>query len=192
MARKRRTTGIVLACLLFPPLLVSGLLKAGHYTFRTWTNSSIRPFWFAGRTGVIVNDEYTRPIPGFSLVLYKCGIEAYRPQDVPPPRQGYIISAQVVDRRGHGVSEAELEVYDLFGVSAETETENVCLSGDQGIVTYVVASEGFYNVIVDRHGYLSIKKRVLVGPNGVFVKFVLPRAVRGGAPSRKLPASARR
>lgn len=190
MVRKQRTLGIIVACLLLPPLLVSGLLKAGHYTFQTWKYSPSYHYWFLGPSNGSIDDS-GEPVPGFDLMFDRYHLKIYRPQDVPPPHHGYIVSAQVVDKQGHGISEAELEVYDLAGISAETPAENVFKSGDEGNVDYVVASEGIYNVIVDRHGYLPIKKRVKVGPNGGFVKFVLPRAVRGGGPSRRLPASAR-
>ena len=187
MAQKRRTAGIVLVCLLLPLLLVGGPLKAGHYTLVTWRVWPWYRPWHSGTTLWVDN----RSVSGYGFTAFKYGIGAYRPQDMPPPLHNYIISAQVVDRQGRGVSDAMLEVRDLSGVLAETETGNVYASGSNGNVPYAVASKGIYNVTVDRHGYLPIKKRVKVGPNGAFVKFVLPRAGRGGAPVRRLPANAR-
>lgn len=189
MKQTRRTAGIILACLLLPPLLLGGLLKAGHYTFKTWKYSLTYHHWFLGGSSSPIDDS-EQPVPGFDLAFDRYRLKIYRPQDVPQPIRWYLVTAQVRNTYKHGISFARLHVYDLAGNIVDDPSLVVFLSNG-GFAYQHVGLIGVYDVAARRHGYLPIKKRVQVGPNSTFVKFVLPRAVRGDAPSRRLPASAR-
>ncbi len=187
MTRTRRTAGIVLACLLLPPLLIGGLLKAGHYTFVTRTLTPERSQWYLGPTDVMLNYE---PVRGYRLTLNSYDIAVYRPQDIPPQVKWYLINARVLDEHKCGIPNVILKVSDLAGNTVEDPDLVVRSSGYGGLTYQHVGLMGDYDVIAGRHGYLPIKKRVQVGPNGTSVKFVLPRALHGGVPSRKLPEAA--
>ena len=190
MTRTRRTAGIILACLLFPPLLMGGLLKAGHYTFRTWKYSPSYHHWFLGGSSSPTDDS-EQPVPGFDLAFDRYRLKIYRPQDVPSPVRWYLVNAQVQDEHKRGIPLVTLTVYDLAGNIVDDPGLVVYSSGYGGLTGQHIDQMGTYDVVALRHGYLPIKKRVVVGPNGAFVKFVLPRALHGDVPSRRLPANAR-
>jgi len=188
MKRTRRTAGIILACLLLPPLLVGGLLKAGYYTSVTHVLPPWRCQWYLGPTDVMVN--YV-PVPGYRLTLNDHDYAIYCSQDRPTRIKIYRLSAKILDQHGRDISGTPLDVHDLAGNVIDDAKCTYRVSGYNGLVDHYVWQQGTYDVLVEEPGYLPIKKRVQVGPNGAFVKFVLPRTVRGGAPSRRLPASAR-
>ena len=190
MTRTRRTAGILAACLLLPPLLVGGLLKAGHYTFQTWKYSPSYHFWFLGQSNGSIDDS-GQPVPGFDLVLYRYRVKVYRPQDVPPPVRWYTIDAQVQDVHKRGIPLVALEVYDLAGNIVDDPSLVGHASGYRGQTYRYVGLVGVYDVVAGGHGYLPIKKRIVVGPNGASVKFVLPLFSREGVPARRLPEAAR-
>ena len=186
--RSRSALMIILACLCLPPLFVGGLLKAGQYQFMTWRVSSSYPSWFVGHTYMSIDE---RPVPSYAVALFRHGIAAYRPQDVPPPCHYLVLTARILDPKGHGISWVSLSVYDLAGKPVDDPSLVVHYSGQQGMTYQYLAEPGLYDVVAGRPGYLPIKKRVVVGPKGTFVKFVLPRALPVDVPARRLPASAR-
>ena len=190
MTRTRRTLGIILACFFIPPLLMGGLLKAGHYTTRTWKYSPSYHHWFLGGSSSPIDDS-EQPFPGFDLAFDRYRLKIYRPQDVPPPIRWYSVNAQVLDEHKRGIPLVTLEVYDLAGNIVDDPSLVVHASGYGGQTYQYVAVPGVYDVVAGRHGYLPIKKRVVVGANGAFVKFVLPRALPSDVPARRLPEAAR-
>ena len=179
---------IVLACLCLPPLIIGGLVKAGYYTVVTWRVWPWYKPWHLQRGNFYFEDD--RRVPCYAMTAFKYGIAIYRPQDVPLPIKYVRITVRVEDRRGHGLSEARLEVYALTGQTVDDPSQTVFVEFD-GTATRDVPGPGAYDVVCIRHGYQPIKKRVIVGPNGAFVKFVLPRALHGGVRSHRLPAAAR-
>ena len=189
MTRTWRTIGIILACLLFPPLLVGGLLKAGHYTFKTWQYSPSYHHWFLGGSSSPIDDS-EQPVSGFDLAFDRYRLKIYRPQDVPPPSHYLVLTARILDMKGHGISWVSLSVYDLVGKLVDDPSLVVHYSGQQGMMYQYLAEPGIYDVVAGKPGYLPIKKRVVVGPKETFVKFVLPCALPSDAPARKLPANA--
>jgi len=150
MAQKRRTVGIILACLLLPPLLVGGLLKAGHYTSQTWKYSPSYHHWFLGSSSSPIDDSL-QPVPGFDLAFDRYRLKIYRPQDVPPPITWYLINAQVLDEHERGIPNVILEVHDLAGNFVDDPGLVVYSSGYGGLTGQHVGLMGVYDVVAGRH-----------------------------------------